>query len=93
MHPMQCEYKYARKLRCSPLYSVLERCGAVFGTRMAFERPLYFDTSQTRELCDLILYFLKMPMLRQSELMIFNVFRLGPAGSDASRNILQTKVF
>ncbi|XP_034237226.1 pyruvate dehydrogenase phosphatase regulatory subunit, mitochondrial-like [Thrips palmi] len=46
MHPMQCEYNHARKLRCSPLYSVLERYGAVFGTRMAFERPLYFDSSQ-----------------------------------------------
>lgn len=49
MHPMQCEYNHARKLRCSPLYSVLESHGAVFGTRMAFERPLYFDTSQKRK--------------------------------------------
>lgn len=44
-YPHQNEYKYARKLRCSPLYSVLEKRGAVFGTRMGYERPLYFDTT------------------------------------------------
>nr|CAD7592919.1 unnamed protein product [Timema genevievae] len=41
----ESEYKYARKLRCSPLYSVLETRGAVFGTRMGYERPLYFDST------------------------------------------------
>ncbi|XP_067001335.2 pyruvate dehydrogenase phosphatase regulatory subunit, mitochondrial [Anabrus simplex] len=45
LYPMQSEYKYARKLRCSPLYSVLERRGALFGTRMGYERPLYFDST------------------------------------------------
>lgn len=42
------EYKYGRKLRCSPLYSVLEERRAVFGTVMAYERALYFDTSLKR---------------------------------------------
>lgn len=45
LYPHQCEYKYARKLRCSPLYSVLEEQGAVFGIKMAYERPLYFDST------------------------------------------------
>ncbi|EFA10911.2 pyruvate dehydrogenase phosphatase regulatory subunit, mitochondrial [Tribolium castaneum] len=44
LYPFQCEYKYARKLRCSPLYSVLETKGAVFGIKMAYERALYFDS-------------------------------------------------
>ncbi|KAL4119079.1 hypothetical protein QTP88_011944 [Uroleucon formosanum] len=44
-YPHQNEYKNARKLRCSPLFSVLEKRGAVFGTRMGYERPLYFDTT------------------------------------------------
>ncbi|XP_076057029.1 pyruvate dehydrogenase phosphatase regulatory subunit, mitochondrial-like isoform X2 [Oratosquilla oratoria] len=48
LYPHQCEYRYARKLRCSPMYSEQEARGAVFGTRMGFERPLYFDTSHTR---------------------------------------------
>lgn len=39
------EYKYGRKLRCSPLYSVLEQRRAVFGAVMAYERALYFDTT------------------------------------------------
>jgi pyruvate dehydrogenase phosphatase regulatory subunit len=42
------EDKYARKLRCSPLYSVLEQRHAVFGTVMAYERALYFDTTHKR---------------------------------------------
>lgn len=45
LYPHQCEYKYARKLRCSPLYSVLETHGAVFGIKMAYERALYFDSN------------------------------------------------
>lgn len=45
LYPHQCEYKYARKMRCSPLYSVLETRGAVFGIKMAYERALYFDSS------------------------------------------------
>lgn len=42
------EFKYGRKLRCSPLYTVLEQRRAVFGTVMAYERALYFDTSVER---------------------------------------------
>lgn len=49
LYPNQSEYKYSRKLRCSPLYSVLETRGAVFGTKMAYERALYFDTDYERE--------------------------------------------
>ncbi|XP_043508700.1 pyruvate dehydrogenase phosphatase regulatory subunit, mitochondrial-like isoform X2 [Frieseomelitta varia] len=49
LYPHQCEYKYARKLRCSPLYSVLEERGAIFGVKMAYERPLYFDSNYKRE--------------------------------------------
>ncbi|XP_066258904.1 pyruvate dehydrogenase phosphatase regulatory subunit, mitochondrial-like isoform X1 [Euwallacea similis] len=45
LYPFQCEYKYARELRCSPLYSVLQTRGAVFGIKMAYERALYFDTT------------------------------------------------
>lgn len=45
LYPFQCEYKYARELRCSPLYSVLETRGAVFGIKMAYERALYFDST------------------------------------------------
>ncbi|CAH0562194.1 unnamed protein product [Brassicogethes aeneus] len=45
LYPHQCEYKYARNLRCSPLYSVLEERGAVFGIKMAYERALYFDST------------------------------------------------
>ena len=45
LYPHQCEYKYARKMRCSPLYSVLEERGAIFGIKMAYERPLYFDST------------------------------------------------
>lgn len=47
-YPNQSEYKYARKLRTSPLYSVLEQRGGVFGTKMAYERALYFDTTYKR---------------------------------------------
>lgn len=42
------EYKSGRKLRCSPLYSVLEQRRAVFGSVMEYERALYFDTSISR---------------------------------------------
>ncbi|XP_045601946.2 pyruvate dehydrogenase phosphatase regulatory subunit, mitochondrial isoform X1 [Procambarus clarkii] len=48
LYPGQCEYRLARKLRCSPMYSEQEAQGAVFGTRMGFERPLYFDITHTR---------------------------------------------
>ncbi|XP_061497155.1 pyruvate dehydrogenase phosphatase regulatory subunit, mitochondrial isoform X2 [Anopheles gambiae] len=48
LYPNQAEYKFARKLRCSPLYSVLEARGAVFGTKMGYERALYFDADYRR---------------------------------------------
>lgn len=48
LYPNQSEYKFSRKLRCSPLYSVLETRGAVFGTKMAYERALYFDADYER---------------------------------------------
>ncbi|EZA58771.1 hypothetical protein DMN91_009213 [Ooceraea biroi] len=48
LYPHQSEYKYARKLRCSPLYSVLEERGAIFGIKMAYERPLYFNSTYRR---------------------------------------------
>ena len=48
IYPIQSEYKYARKLRCSPLFTILEQRGAVFGTKMAYERALYFDTTYKR---------------------------------------------
>ncbi|KAB7503657.1 Pyruvate dehydrogenase phosphatase regulatory subunit, mitochondrial [Armadillidium nasatum] len=47
-YPYQSEYSYARRLRCSPIYVELEAQGAVFGSRMGFERPLYFDLSHKR---------------------------------------------
>lgn len=47
-YPNQSEYKYARKLRTSPLFTVLEQRGGVFGTKMAYERALYFDTTYKR---------------------------------------------
>lgn len=50
LYPTQSEYKTARRLRCSPLYSVLETRGAVFGVRMGYERPLYFDSTYNRKL-------------------------------------------
>uniref|UniRef100_A0A182MPW1 Pyruvate dehydrogenase phosphatase regulatory subunit, mitochondrial n=1 Tax=Anopheles culicifacies TaxID=139723 RepID=A0A182MPW1_9DIPT len=48
LYPNQSEYKFSRKLRCSPLYSVLEARGAVFGTKMGYERALYFDADFRR---------------------------------------------
>lgn len=56
LYPHQSEYKYARKLRCSPLYSVLEEHGAIFGVKMAYERPLYFDSTYKRK-C--VIYYLQ----------------------------------
>ncbi|OXA64141.1 Pyruvate dehydrogenase phosphatase regulatory subunit, mitochondrial [Folsomia candida] len=43
LFPFQTDYKSARKIRCSPLYSTLRNKGAVFGNIMSFERSLYFD--------------------------------------------------
>uniref|UniRef100_A0A4D5RB29 Pyruvate dehydrogenase phosphatase regulatory subunit, mitochondrial n=1 Tax=Scolopendra viridis TaxID=118503 RepID=A0A4D5RB29_SCOVI len=49
LYPLQSEFRLARKLRCSPLYTVQESAGAVFGERMGFERALYFDSYQKVE--------------------------------------------
>ncbi|GFX15529.1 pyruvate dehydrogenase phosphatase regulatory subunit, mitochondrial [Trichonephila clavipes] len=48
-HPLLNEFKTARKSRCSPLYTIQEQAGAVFGERMGFERVLYFDPSKPKE--------------------------------------------
>ncbi|CAL4112981.1 unnamed protein product, partial [Meganyctiphanes norvegica] len=48
LYPEQCEYRTARRLRCSPIYSELEAAGALFGTRMGFERALYFDKQRRK---------------------------------------------
>lgn len=44
----QSEFRLARRLRCSPIYSEQQAYGAVFGARMGFERPLYFDNTHRR---------------------------------------------
>lgn len=49
IYPCQSEFRLARKLRCSPLYTVQEAAGAVFGERMGFERALYFDTTKKND--------------------------------------------
>ncbi|PSN46364.1 hypothetical protein C0J52_12919 [Blattella germanica] len=46
LYPHQCEYKYARKLRCSPLYSVLEKRDGDPPPQMptgSFYKPKFFD--------------------------------------------------
>lgn len=48
-HPLMTEFRTARKQRTSPLYSVQEAAGAVFGERMGFERALFFDQSKPLE--------------------------------------------
>ncbi|KAG8198498.1 hypothetical protein JTE90_017364 [Oedothorax gibbosus] len=48
-HPLLHEFKTARKSRCSPLYTMQEQAGAVFGERMGFERVLYFDPESSKE--------------------------------------------
>jgi len=47
--PLVTEFKFGRKIRSSPIYSECEARGAVFGERMGFERPLYFDSYHHRE--------------------------------------------
>ena len=42
-YPYVHEFKTARKIRTSSLFSELEASGAVFGQKMGWERPLYFD--------------------------------------------------
>jgi pyruvate dehydrogenase phosphatase regulatory subunit len=49
MYPLVNEFKRGRKIRTSPLFSELEARGAVFGERMGWERPLYFNSYHSRE--------------------------------------------
>lgn len=88
LYPHQCEYKYARKLRCSPLYSVLEKRGAIFGIKMAYERPLYFDSTYRGR----FLYYIRLLLDRRVKMQYFTFFRRTEETSDASRQLLQTKV-
>ncbi len=48
-YPLVDEFTRGRKVRTSPLFSELEARGAVFGERMGWERPLYFDPYHSRE--------------------------------------------
>ena len=48
-YPLLSEFKYGRKIRMSPIYSELEARGGVFGERMGWERPLYFNPTHHRE--------------------------------------------
>jgi pyruvate dehydrogenase phosphatase regulatory subunit len=48
-YPLVDEFTRGRKVRTSPLFSELEARGAVFGERMGWERPLYFDPYHARE--------------------------------------------
>lgn len=88
LYPHQCEYKYARKLRCSPLYSVLEERGAIFGIKMAYERALYFDSTYrskfTKKDFSAFLYRCKI-----SKNFII-IFRKTKETSNASWKLLQT---
>jgi hypothetical protein len=43
------EFKTARRIRTSAIYSELEARGAVFGERMGWERPLYFVPHHGRD--------------------------------------------
>lgn len=48
-YPFMNEFKYGRKIRTSPIHRELESRGAVFGERMGWERPLYFDPYHKRD--------------------------------------------
>lgn len=48
-YPLVNEFERGRKIRTSPIFSELEARGAVFGERMGWERPLYFDPYHSRE--------------------------------------------
>ena len=43
------EFKTARGIRTSATYSELKARGAVFGERMGWERPLYFNPHHNRD--------------------------------------------
>ena len=42
-YPLVSEFSSGRKIRCSTIHSELEDRGAVFGEKMGWEIPLYFD--------------------------------------------------
>lgn len=48
-YPIINEFKRGRKIRTSPIFSELEARGAVFGERMGWERPLYFNPFHSRD--------------------------------------------
>ena len=48
-YPLVAEFTLGRKIRCSTIHSELEAHGAVFGERMGWEVPLYFDNYHHRE--------------------------------------------
>lgn len=48
-YPFIDEFKTARGIRTSAIYSELEARGAVFGERMGWERPLYFVPHHGRD--------------------------------------------
>ncbi|XP_059094431.1 pyruvate dehydrogenase phosphatase regulatory subunit, mitochondrial-like [Tigriopus californicus] len=49
VYPIINEFKRGRKIRTSPIFSELEARGAVFGERMGWERPLYFNPFHSRD--------------------------------------------
>ena len=48
-YPLQTEFKFGRKIRSSTIHSELEARGGVFGEKMGWEIPLYFDPYHHRE--------------------------------------------
>ena len=47
--PFINEFDHGRKIRTSPIHRELESRGAVFGERMGWERPLYFNPYHSKE--------------------------------------------
>ncbi|XP_013416036.1 pyruvate dehydrogenase phosphatase regulatory subunit, mitochondrial isoform X2 [Lingula anatina] len=62
----ECDYRSSRKLRTSPLYPILLEQGAVYGSTMGFERPLYFE-EQTRDKEYLRYSYARTPPLKTKE--------------------------
>ncbi len=48
VYPFSDEFATCRGIRTSPIYSELQARGAVFGERMGWERPLYFEQYHER---------------------------------------------
>jgi len=48
VYPWTDEWSTGRGIRTSPIYSELRARGAVFGERMGWERPLYFEQYHER---------------------------------------------